>query len=171
MIVLVPLADSPRCHLREALRRLPREKYQIAGPPGEEGTIVVLSELLERSPLPPPGLSPGCPAIFSGQNQAAAQFAGEAGLVPLDCVPSGHPHPLQPHREQRYGLPSAACSPFGRGDGGAGGPSLGPHPPLGALSPSLLRRGSSSVRGRPGSWGGRGVLTSFITLKKALRCF
>ena len=41
MIVLVPLADSPRCHLREALRRLPREKYQIAGPPGEEGTIVV----------------------------------------------------------------------------------------------------------------------------------
>ena len=85
MIVLVPLADSPRCLLREALRRLPREKYQIAGPPGEEGTIVVLSELLERSPLPPPGLSPGCPAIFSGQNQAAAQFAGEAGLVPLDC--------------------------------------------------------------------------------------
>ncbi len=85
MITLIPLEEPPRRCLGEALRRLPRERFRTGGAPGEGGTIVVLSDLLERVPEAPLGLPPGCPAILSGQNQAAAWFAGAAGLTPLDC--------------------------------------------------------------------------------------
>lgn len=85
MITLIPLDDPPRRRLEEALRCLPRERFRLGGPPGEEGTVVILSDLLERVPEIPPGLPPGCPAILSGQNQAAVRFAGETGLAPLDC--------------------------------------------------------------------------------------
>lgn len=89
MISLIPLSDTPRCRLAAALALLPRERFRLCRPgegpffPGE--TIVVLSDLLEQTPAAVPGLPPGCPAIFSGQNQAAAQFAGQEGLAPLDC--------------------------------------------------------------------------------------
>lgn len=85
MITLIPLDAPPGRRLEESLRRLPRERFRIGGPPGEEGTVVVLGDLLEQVPETPPGLLPGCPAILSGQNRAAAQFAGAAGLIPLDC--------------------------------------------------------------------------------------
>lgn len=89
MISLILLSNPPRCPLVAALALLPKERFHLSLPsqgpflPGK--TIVVLSDLLEQPPPAVPGLPPGCPAIFSGQNQAAAQFASREGLAPLDC--------------------------------------------------------------------------------------
>ncbi len=85
MITLIPLADSPRCRLKEALGRLPRERFCLGSAAGREGTILAISDLLEGEPVLPTGAVPGIPAVFSGQNQAAARFIGKSGLVPLDC--------------------------------------------------------------------------------------
>lgn len=88
MITVVLLSDSPRCHLAQALEMLPGGRFVLsfgaAGPfrPGE--TIAVLSDLLAAPPEKVP-LPPRCPAILSGENQAAVEFARRRELLPLDC--------------------------------------------------------------------------------------
>lgn len=90
MISLLLIADSSRDRLGESLGLLPGEQFRLhlpgegePLPPGR--TIAVLSDLLEQTPEPVPGLLPGSPALFSGQNEASARFVGREGLLPVDC--------------------------------------------------------------------------------------
>ncbi len=92
MVFVVLLWDSPRCRLGEALEGLPAGRFRLCLPgPGQEipyppgRTVAVLSDQLSGPPPSPPPLPPGCPILFSGQNPAAARFAGGTGLAPLDC--------------------------------------------------------------------------------------
>ncbi len=90
VVLLLLFAGPPRCRLEDSLRRLPREEFRLCVPGGGEplppgSTIAVLSDLLESPPDSVPELPKGCPAILSGQNEAAALFARREGLLPVDC--------------------------------------------------------------------------------------
>ena len=89
MFSLLFFAGPPQCRLEESLRRLPPERFCLLapgdGPLFPQSTIAVFSDLLEHPPEAVLGLPQGCPAILSGQNEAAALFARREGLVPVDC--------------------------------------------------------------------------------------
>ena len=89
MFSLLFFAGPPQCRLEESLRRLPPERFCLLapgdGPLFPQSTIAVFSDLLEHPPKAVLGLPQGCPAILSGQNEAAALFARREGLVPVDC--------------------------------------------------------------------------------------
>lgn len=88
VIVLLLLSDSPRGRLARALELLPRDRFLLADngpgplPPGR--TVVVLDDRLASLPGRV-DIPARCPAILSGQCQAAVQYAQRAGLLPLDC--------------------------------------------------------------------------------------
>lgn len=88
VIAVLLLSDVPRCRLAEALELLPRERFSLpavgSGPLPPDRTVVVLSDRLTTMPKTG-NLPPRCPAILSGQCQAAAQFAQQTELLPLDC--------------------------------------------------------------------------------------
>ncbi len=89
MFSLLFFAGPPQCRLEESLRRLPPERFYLLapgdGPLFPQSTIADFSDLLEHPPEAVLGLPQGCPAILSGQNEAAALFARREGLVPVDC--------------------------------------------------------------------------------------
>lgn len=88
MITVVLLSDSSRCHLAQALELLPGGRFVLsfgaAGPFRAGETIAVLSDLL-AAPPEDVQLPAGCPAILSGENQAAVEFTRRWDLLPLDC--------------------------------------------------------------------------------------
>ena len=75
MFSLLFFAGPPQCRLEESLRRLPPERFCLLAP--GDGPLFPQSIELD--------LPQGCPAILSGQNEAAALFARREGLVPVDC--------------------------------------------------------------------------------------
>lgn len=87
---MVLVTDSPGSPLAGALELLPAERFRLEVPPFGRAvyprgrTVAVLEESLSL-PSALPALPEGCPAVLSGQDPAAAAFAGERGLLPLDC--------------------------------------------------------------------------------------
>lgn len=88
MITVVLLSEPSRRHLAQALELLPGGRFVLsfgaAGPFRAGETIAVLSDLL-AAPPEEVQLPEGCPAILSGDNQAAVEFARRHRLLPLDC--------------------------------------------------------------------------------------